>query len=116
MNLAEDTRSDIVAPGFGEEDRHSDVSEILGKHIITARGVGCVTAPRVRVETEEVGTGSGRVGQVASQVVGRVNQERADIGGGVTDRDITRGVLADVVVHITLDGLVWSVNASFCCY
>lgn len=105
LDLAKDTGLNVVATSFGEENRHSDVGEVLGKNIITARVVGCVTAPRVRVETEEVGTRSGRVGQVASQVVGRVNQERADIGSRVTDRNITLGVLADVVVHVTLDGL-----------
>lgn len=105
LDFAEDTGFDVVAASFGEEDRHGDVSEILSKHIVTARVVGCVTAPRVRIETEEVGTRSRGVGQVASQVVGRVNQERADIGSRVTNGNVTLGVLADVVVHITLDGL-----------
>lgn len=115
LDLAENTRLDVVATGFREENRHSDVGEVLGKHIVTAGVVGCITAPRVRVETEEVGTRGGRVGKVAGQVVSRVNQERADIGSRVTDRNITLGVLADVVVHVTLDGLLKSQPMIICC-
>lgn len=68
--------------------------------------VGGWVAPGVVVEGEEVGAGD--VVLTAGEVEGLRLDVLGNVGGGVADWNFTRGLGADVVLHVTGDGLdVW---------
>lgn len=101
LHLSEGTGLDFVAAVLGEEHGDSSVGEVLGQDVVAAGLEVRVTAPGVRVETEEVSAGGGRVLEVTLEVVDGVHENVADISGRVTDGNGTLGVLGDVVFHVT---------------
>ena len=112
LHLGEIARLDRIATVLREEHGEGRVGEFLSELVVAARVEVGVAAPRVGVETKEIGLGVGRVFQVALEVVHSVFEDLSHVCGRVTDGDGAFGVLGDVVFHVTLERLWQSVFGS----
>ena len=100
-DLLPETRGRGVATVFGEVDGVGEGSVVVDEGLVTGALEGVVTAPLVRVDTEEIGISD----VTAFEVGGEGRAEIKIIGIGVTDGDDTRDVVGDVCLHVANDGL-----------
>lgn len=86
---------------FNLQDRDTVVGEVLDLDV-PAGSLEVAVAPRVIVESEEVGSNLLRT---AVHVVSSLHAVGGNIGSGVTDGNLAKLAGLDVVSHVTGDGL-----------
>lgn len=91
-----------VAAVFREEDRLAVVLVKLDLLVPARLGEVRGVAPRVVVESKEIGA---LIIRAAVKVEGLLLDVLGDIGGGVTNGNLTGRPVADIALHITSDGL-----------
>lgn len=101
INLLPQSWANLVAAKLREEDWESVVGVGLDKGVVSGSLEGVLSAPLVRVDTEEVDVSL----ITALHVVGEGDTELNVIGVGVTDWDVAWKVLLHVGSHVTVDGL-----------
>lgn len=104
LDFGENARLDFVATVFREEDGHGSLGKHFDEFVVTTSLVRSIAAPRVRVETKEVGVAI--VTLVASNIAPGVLEDITDVGRGVPDRDLAVRMFRDILFQVTLDGLM----------